>query len=312
MTIPRRQFIGFHGAFGLVTTAGRGFMRFIYGTLAVIVIVALMVDAYVSPLQQFQPEPKPLTHPYYKDMSWETMLLHYLFGFLIYAAIMLLVLYQDGTIQRLWFRWRWSLWQRYGQPALAGEAPKGWLAGRLARIFEPGQARLDTFYQWLAEGNASFEAGQLEAAVESYRKAALLRPTSVVAQVNRGAALGRLGRHGEALEAFREVLDSDGNNGDARKNAAVALVRTGRPAEAEALLAPHLATHGRDDEAWWLTAWCRATDPKAKADAVAEALERACRLEPTRRAAVADEPAFGPYLTHPAIKSLLASKPTEA
>ena len=312
MIFPRRQYIGFHGAFGLVTTDGRGFMRFIYGTLALIIIVALMVDAYVTPLQQFQPEPKPLTNPYYKDMRWETMLLHYLFGFLIYAAIMLLVLYQDGAIQRLWFRWRWSLWQRYGQPALAGEAPKGWLAGRLARIFEPGQARLDTFYQWLAEGNASFEAGQLEAAVESYRKAALLRPTSVVAQVNRGAALGRLGRHGEALVAFREVLDADGNNGDALKNAAVALVRTGRPAEAEALLAPHLATHGRDDEAWWLTAWCRAADPKAQADAVAEALERACRLKPTRRAAVADEPAFGPYLTHPAIKSLLSSKPTEA
>lgn len=95
------------------------------------------------------------------------------------------------------------------------------------------------------------------------------------------------------------------------KDAAVALVRTGRPAEAEALLAPHLATHGRDAEAWWLAALCRAADPEAGAIEVAEALERACRLQPSRRDAIGGESAFGPYLTDPAIRALLPSAPVE-
>ncbi len=312
MTYPRRGYAGYHGVFGVVMTGDRSFIRFVYSALAVMVVIVFVADAFLSPLQPPPPpQPTPESITYNEELSLGTMVLHYLLGLFISGLIMLLAIYRDGTIQRRVFRWRWSLWQKYGQAALVGEAPQGWIIRRLARLFDPTQVRLDTFYQWLAEANSAFEEGRFETAVETYRRAGALRPTSVVARVNLGAALGRLGRHAEALEVFRQVLASDGTNGDALKNAAVALLRTGRPAEAEATLAPHLATHGRDAEAWWLAALCRAADPEAGAIEVAEALERACRLQPSRRDAIGGESAFGPYLTHPAMRALLPSAPVE-
>lgn len=305
MTFPRHSYAGYHGVFGALTRADRRFMRFIYSALAALVVLALVVDAVLSPLNPPAPRPKPANPAYYKALSWETMALYYLLGLVFYGLVMLMALIQDGSVQRLWVRWRWSLWQRHGQAALLGEAPVG-LYGRLAsRLFDTEKLRLDTFYQWLSAANRAFEEGRLAEAADSYRRAAALRPASAVARVNLGAALGRMGRHREALDAFRGVLGADPTNGDALKNAALALLRLGRAGEAEELVASHLSMHPRDAEAWWLAARCRAARPGARAEAVVEALMRACRLEPARREALLREEEFAPYLEHPALSALL-------
>lgn len=305
MTYPRRSYGGYHGTFGVLTTGDRKFLRLIYSALAVVVILALVVDAVLSPLQPPAPSPKPPTHPYYKEMSWETMALYYLLGFILYAFVALLALIQDGTVQRMWFNWRWGLWQKYSRATLLGEGPDGWFARWALKLYDPSKVRLDTFYQWLSEANEAFEAGRLEEAVEAYCRAVALRPNSVVARVNLGAALGRQGRHAEALEEFQKVLEAEGSSGDARKNAALALIQLGRPVEAHQMLAPHLASRTRDSEAWWIAAKGWAADPSAGPDQVADALRRACGLEPSRRADIAAEPVFAPYLEHPSIAELL-------
>jgi tetratricopeptide (TPR) repeat protein len=288
-----------------MTTGDRKFIRFIYTALAVVVILALVVDAALSPMKPPVPTPKPDTHPYYKELSWEAVIMYYLLGFLFYAFVMLMALIQDGTVQRLWFKWRWSMWQKYSRATLIGDGPDGWFARWVLRLYDPAKIRLDTFYQWLSEANEAFERGRLGEAVEAYRRAVALRPNSAVARVNLGAALGRLGRHEEALKQFRGVLEADGSNGDARKNAALALIEVGRPVEAYEQIAPHLAARSRDSEAWWIAARCRAADPSASPDQIAEPLRRACRLDPSRRAATAAEPAFSPFLEHPSIRELL-------
>lgn len=305
MRYPRRYY-GYHGIFSNLTGVDKKFIRFIYGALAALVVLALLVDAVLSPMTPPVAKPKPVSTTYYKELSWQALLLYYGLGALFYCVVMLLAMIQDGTIQRLWFKWRWSLWERYSRASFMGEEPAGLLARWVLGMYDREKVSLDTFYEWLAEANEAFEEGRFEEAREAYARAVALRPASVVARVNLGAALGRLGRHAEALEEFRGVLATDASNGDARKNAALALLRMGRASEARGLLAPHLKLHPRDAEAWWIEARCRAEEPGADPREVAESLERACRMEPSRRRALADEPAFAPFLSHPALRALTA------
>ncbi len=262
------------------------------------------MDAVLSPVRPPAPVPGPETGSYYKELSWQTILFYYLLGFIFYAFVMLSALVQDGTVQRLWFRWRWSLWQKHSKAVLPGGKAEGWFARWALRLYDTEKVRLDTFYQWLAEANEAFEEGRLEEAVEAYSRAVDLRPDSPVARVNLGAALGRLGRH-EALEQFQRMLASDGANGDARKNAALALLKLGRPAEAYDLLGPHLEVHKRDSEAWWLAALCKAADPDSGPEEVSEPLRRACSMEPALRANISSEEAFSPYLSDPSFRGLV-------
>jgi hypothetical protein len=83
------------------------------------------------------------------------------------------------------------------------------------------------------------------------------------------------------------------------------MLQLGRPAEAYDLLAPHLKVHERDSEAWWLAAKCRAAGPNGDPEEVSELLGRACRTKPALRAAIADDPAFTPYLDNPSISALV-------
>lgn len=305
MSYPRR-FYGYHGIFSNLTGVDRKFIRVIYGALAAVVVLALLVDAVFSPMTPPVPKPTPVSTTYYKDLSWQAVLTYYGLGALFYGLVMLMAMLQEGTIQRLWFKWRWSLWQRHSRASFMGEAPKGLLARWVLKMYDKEKVSLDTFYQWLAEANEAFEEGRLEEAREAYARAVALRPVSIVARVNLGAALGRLGRHAEALEQFREVLALDSANGDALKNAALALLQIGRAGEARSLLAPHLEAHPRDAEAWWIEARCRAEEPGADPQEIAESLERACRMEPSRRRALQAEPAFAPFLGHPALRALTA------
>lgn len=69
--------------------------------------------------------------------------------------------------------------------------------------------------------------GDLAGAMESYREALALDPSSVKACYNLATACKECGRYEEALEGFREVLRLSPDHGDAHWNLAVLLLMTG-------------------------------------------------------------------------------------
>jgi serine/threonine protein kinase len=63
--------------------------------------------------------------------------------------------------------------------------------------------------QWLAEGNASYDAQQFEEALRAYKQASLLDPTYAAAYVGKGLALRNLQRFEEALLAYERAIQLD-------------------------------------------------------------------------------------------------------
>jgi Flp pilus assembly protein TadD len=74
---------------------------------------------------------------------------------------------------------------------------------------------------------------RLEEAVGFYRAALVQRPRNATVHLNFGAALGLLGRHAEAEQAFRKVLELRGPHAPTYSNLAVVLLEQQRLTEAE-------------------------------------------------------------------------------
>jgi len=60
--------------------------------------------------------------------------------------------------------------------------------------------------EWYSDGNDAYMQGKYEDAVALYDRAVMLDPAFEAAYLNRGAALGKLGRNEEALESFDKVI----------------------------------------------------------------------------------------------------------
>jgi tetratricopeptide (TPR) repeat protein len=132
----------------------------------------------------------------------------------------------------------------------------------------------------LREGSLAQEHGDLNTAIADFRRALALKPDSIEARVNLGAALAAAGQLDAAIEEDSHVLELSPQNDTVRMNLAMAYYRTGnwnqarveferlhaahpsdlstaillgytlnklnRSAEAVALLAPMEAAHGDD------------------------------------------------------------------
>lgn len=120
--------------------------------------------------------------------------------------------------------------------ALVGAGERG--VARLEAAVAPADA---TFACLLAAGHVRTARDDMNGALALYERASVLRPDSAVPWHDRGAALGRLRRYPEALEAFDAALRLDPDSAGARFNRAIVLEKLDRvdeAAEAYRALAP--------------------------------------------------------------------------
>ena len=99
--------------------------------------------------------------------------------------------------------------------------------GRRLELFEALGLPLDA-EACLARGNDYFSREDYAAALAWYDRAAELKPDSAAAHVDRGAALGKLGRNKEALDACNRALELDPDLSTAHYNRAGAFSGLGR------------------------------------------------------------------------------------
>jgi tetratricopeptide (TPR) repeat protein len=85
---------------------------------------------------------------------------------------------------------------------------------------------------YLTRGNAYYEAGEYEAAVEAYNRALQLRPDFIEALNNRGVVLNGLGNFEDALKDFDRALRLKADDLVALNNRGIALSGMGRYQEA--------------------------------------------------------------------------------
>jgi tetratricopeptide (TPR) repeat protein len=127
-------------------------------------------------------------------------------------------------------------------------------------------------------GQALFELGELEASVESYRRALRGRTGAAAVHANLGLALAALGRHREAIESYREALRLDPGLAEAHGNLGISLVAQGEEAEGVEHLERAVAL-----DAGLAVAHAHLGEALARRGATASALERldeAVRLRP--------------------------------
>jgi tetratricopeptide (TPR) repeat protein len=94
------------------------------------------------------------------------------------------------------------------------------------------RARSDDPYPYLDFGNALFEAGRVEQAVEQYEEALAIDPTFAKAYHNLGNALIVLQRSNEAVTQFALAIAYKPNYADAHNDLAGLLLQTGNAADA--------------------------------------------------------------------------------
>jgi tetratricopeptide (TPR) repeat protein len=95
-------------------------------------------------------------------------------------------------------------------------------------------------------GNAYFEAGKLDEAIEQYVAALKIRPRYAEAHFNWGNVLGRRQQWPEAIQHYEEAIQINPGHVDARLNLANALAESGRSPEAIALLNALLKQHPKE------------------------------------------------------------------
>lgn len=91
---------------------------------------------------------------------------------------------------------------------------------------------VDSSAVWREKGAALVKLGRNAQALEALEKATKLDPKNAAAWRSKGTALGRLGRHEKALEALVKAIELDPKNVAAWHNKAIALKRLGRDKEA--------------------------------------------------------------------------------
>ena len=85
---------------------------------------------------------------------------------------------------------------------------------------------------WNDKGNALYNSGKYEEALQICEKVLDLDPKYLNAWYNKGIVLSKLGRSEEALQAYNQVLDLDPNDVNAWNNKGVALYNLGKSEEA--------------------------------------------------------------------------------
>ena len=108
----------------------------------------------------------------------------------------------------------------------------------------------------LARAVQSHQSGDIEGAIRDYQAYLALRPERVEARSNLGAALGRLGRYGDAIEQYKRALALDGRNQVIRFNLAVAYYKTARLVSASKELEAVVAAQPEDKNSVLLLADC--------------------------------------------------------
>jgi tetratricopeptide (TPR) repeat protein len=84
----------------------------------------------------------------------------------------------------------------------------------------------------LKQGIQLHQSGQFGPAIENYEQYLKLRPGSLIAESNLGAALAATGRYAEAVEHYRRALQVEPGNFPVRLNLALALYKQARLEEA--------------------------------------------------------------------------------
>ena len=111
--------------------------------------------------------------------------------------------------------------------AAALEKAQDW-QGLLAHCQQWTRAEPDSAPAWVGLGEAYGQLGRHREAIEAYREALRLKPDSAPAWFNLGLAYGELGRHREAIEAYREALRLKPDDAEAWNNLGVAYGKLGR------------------------------------------------------------------------------------
>ena len=90
----------------------------------------------------------------------------------------------------------------------------------------------------LQKAVAAHRAGQLDAAIASYREVLKTDPTNLTALTNLGAALSKQGKYAEAIQAYKRGLKKDPANTNLSLNLALAHYKMGDLAAAESDCGP--------------------------------------------------------------------------
>ncbi|MEM2969111.1 MAG: tetratricopeptide repeat protein [Candidatus Bathyarchaeia archaeon] len=103
---------------------------------------------------------------------------------------------------------------------------------------------------WLNKGVALGELGRYEEALADFNKAIELNPDNYDAWVGKGVALGKLGRHQEALTAYNKATELNPKNYEAWLKTGVAFVELGHYLAALIPLAQALTLNPNNYDAW--------------------------------------------------------------
>ena len=115
--------------------------------------------------------------------------------------------------------------------AVALQKAQDW-AGMLTHCRQWTQAEPDNNTAWFYLGLAYGRLGRHQEAIEAYREAVRIDPDYANVWYNLGLKYGELGRHPEAIEAYREAVRIDPDYGDAWRDLGLAYERLGRWGEA--------------------------------------------------------------------------------
>ena len=174
--------------------------------------------------------------------------------------------------------------------------------GRRLELFEALGLPLDA-QACLARGNDYFSREDYAAALACYDRALELKPDNARAHGNRGAALGRLGRNGEALAACDRALELRPDDADTHCNRGAALLRLDRSDEALAACDRALEIEPNHDTARYNRA-CAFARLGRRDDVLAD-LREAVRLDPRFRDKAGADSDFESLRSDPDFRTLV-------
>jgi tetratricopeptide (TPR) repeat protein len=96
----------------------------------------------------------------------------------------------------------------------------------------PAGAQTDAAEQTLKQAIALHQAGDINGAIDAYRKYLRARPESPMALSNLGAAYARVGRYEDAVAQYQQALKIQPNNAPVELNLALAWYKTGETEKA--------------------------------------------------------------------------------
>jgi len=98
--------------------------------------------------------------------------------------------------------------------------------------FHAANAQTDASEQILKQAIGLHQAGNIDAAIEAYRKYLQARPESTIALSNLGAAYARAGRYEQAIAQYRRALKVQPNNAPVELNLALSYYKIGNTEQA--------------------------------------------------------------------------------